>query len=454
MITAAAPSSKSISHRYLIAAALADGESELDNVLESDDTRRTRDILTAAGARFARLPRAGNAAHFKVYGMPDGPRGGTDEPVSCYAHESGTTCRLLTAVLAAGSGLFRMHGVERLHNRPIGELGSALQSLGCGIVYEEKENYPPLIIHARGLAAEGSVRIGMDESSQYFSGLLLAAPLAHSPLTFVIGGSKVVSWPYVGLTLQCLNDFGIPFTAETRSAEGAPWTEADWRSLKQIHPGLFRITVSPAAYRPGSFRVEGDWSNASYLVAAGALGREEVRVTGLNAASLQGDRALLDILTRMGACLTPQDSGVTVTPAPLHGITVDMGACPDLVPTIAAVAAFADGETSITNVAHLRIKESDRLRAPARALAAIGVRVDEHEDGITVHGLGSGSRVRIGSAVFGGCNDHRMVMSEALFSLRAEDVRPDGIRAHIDTPDAVNKSFPEFWKTWESFFED
>ena len=177
-------------------------------------------------------------------------------------------------------------------------------------------------------------------------------------------------------------------------------------------------------------------------------------MTGLNAASLQGDRALLDILTRMGACLTPQDSGVAVVPAPLHGITVDMGSCPDLVPTIAAVAAFADGDTTITNVAHLRIKESDRLRAPARALAAIGVRVDEHEDGLTVHGLGSRSRIRIGSAVFEGCNDHRMVMSEALFSLRAEDVRPDGIRARIDTPDAVSKSFPEFWKTWESFFED
>ena len=154
MITAAAPSSKSISHRYLIATALASGESELDNVLESDDTMRTREILTAAGARYSRLPKTGPSSYFRVYGMDDGPRGGVDAPVSCYAHESGTTCRLLTAVLAAGSGLFRMHGVERLHQRPIGELGTALRELGCGIVYEEKENYPPLIIQARGLASE------------------------------------------------------------------------------------------------------------------------------------------------------------------------------------------------------------------------------------------------------------------------------------------------------------
>ena len=166
--------------------------------------------------------------------MHDGPRGGVDAPVSWYAHESGTTCRLLTAVLAAGSGLFRMHGVERLHQRPIGELGTALRELGCGIVYEEKENYPPLIIQARGLASERPVTIGMDESSQYLSGLLLAAPLAHSSLTFTIGGSKVVSWPYVGLTLQCLNDFGIPFVTETRAGEGAPWTETDWHGLTQI----------------------------------------------------------------------------------------------------------------------------------------------------------------------------------------------------------------------------
>ena len=118
------------------------------------------------------------------------------------------------------------------------------------------------------------------------------------------------------------------------------------------------------------------------------------------------------------------------------------------------MAAFADGPTTITNVAHLRIKESDRLRAPARALARIGVSVDEHDDGLTIHGLGSQARIRIGDTVFEGCNDHRMVMSEALFSLRSDDVRPDGIRAHIDTPGAVNKSFPEFWHTWESFFED
>ena len=236
MITAAAPSSKSISHRYLIATALASGESELDNVLESDDTLRTREILTAAGARYSRLPKTGPSSYFRVYGMHDGPRGGVDTPVSCYAHESGTTCRLLTAVLAAGSGLFRMHGVERLHQRPIGELGTALRELGCGIVYEEKENYPPLIIQARGLASERPVTIGMDESSQYLSGLLLAAPLAHSSLTFTIGGSKVVSWPYVSLTLQCLNDFGIPFVTETRAGEGAPWTETDWHGLTQILP--------------------------------------------------------------------------------------------------------------------------------------------------------------------------------------------------------------------------
>ncbi len=420
----------------IMGAALAEGRSVVSRVLESKDLERTMAILCAAGAEIVRT----GAGEYAVCGVGGRPQGGTETAVSCDVHESGTTCRLLTGVLAAGVGAFRLHGAPRMHERPIGELTGALQGQGVSFLFEGKSGFPPFVMHTAGLSG-GELHIGMDESSQYLSGVLLAAPLAQAPLTVCISGSKVVSWPYVALTLQALEDFGVPFTVER--LEGS-WKAVGWRTLEQAEPGKVRFRMVPAAYRPGRYAVEGDWSGASYLLAAGAVGPHPVRVEGLRADSLQGDRVMLDVLRDMGARIEVEADAVTVYPSELHGVTADMSRCPDLVPTVAVLAAHASGDTRMWNAAHLRLKECDRIAVPAQELAKVGVRCDEHEDGLTVHGdpaLAS----RLGSLegiAFSAHGDHRIAMSLALLELR-------GARLALDNPACVSKSFPDFWERWE-----
>lgn len=437
MITLQAPASKSVSHRTLIAASLAHGTSLVHHALSSADLERTREILHTAGAVMEDL----GGGCWRVQGMKNGPSGGTDTPADCNVGESGTTCRLLTAVLAAGQGTFRIHGVERMHERPIGALTRALQALGAHVDFEEKEGYPPLVLATRGLAG-GDVDMSVDESSQYLSGLLLAAPFCPKPLRVSLTGCKVVSWPYVGLTLQVLEDFGISFDVEV--PEHGTWRSAAWKSVTEARPGELRITVQPGRYRSGEYHVEGDWSGASYLLAAGAVGRESVLVTGLRADSLQGDRTILDILRNMGASVEIRNDGILVSPSTLHGITVGMGACPDLVPTVAMTAAFASGPTRMENIAHLRIKECDRISACAGELSRIGVRVEEGQDYLTVYGVAPERPCIPEGTVFRTFNDHRMAMSVSLLGLaRAQ-------RVVVDDPAVVRKSFPEFWNVWSA----
>lgn len=461
-----APASKSLSHRYCIGAALAAGESRIRHALESDDLRRTRAVLSAAGAVFDPEGRSehGDAADWRVRGMADGrPRGGAPgAPLSCDVHESGTTCRLLTAVLAAGRGAFRIHGAPRMHQRPIADLTDALVRLGARVGFEGAPGCPPLLLETDGLnaaAAGDQAAMSMDKSSQYFSGLLLAAPLATTtnggPLTVSLTGGKAVSWPYVGLTLQCLQDFGVRFDVEVLG-DDEQWRVLpgdDWRRLDAAVPGRLRIAVHPGRYRPGDHTVEGDWSGASYLLGAGALGGSPIRVEGLRLDSLQGDRAMLDLLRDMGATLATEDGAVTVSPSALRGIDADMGSCPDLVPTVAVLAAAASGPTRIRNVAHLRIKESDRIDAPARELARAGVRVEPKDDGLVVHGIGpdrlaANLRALAPDVRFQAHNDHRIAMSLALLSLLPG--AGISLRERLDDPRVVVKSFPHFWSLWEA----
>lgn len=461
MLTIQAPPSKSVSHRTLMGAALASGTSHVSNVLMSKDIERTVAILASAGAR---IHPAGTDG-FTVTGMNGAPHGALpgEPPLSCDVHESGTTCRLLTAILAAGRGRFRIHGAPRMHERPIGQLVDTLRTLGVHVAYEGAAYCPPLLLDTQGWQGQTAC-IGMDESSQYLSGLLLAAPLRASaadgtPLTIAVGGDTVVSWPYVGLTLQCLEDFGLEFRVETLPQNAEPhhdaWQAADWRSLQQVLPGRVRFVVPPGRYRAGDYTIEGDWSGASYFLAAGAVGRRPVKVTGLRADSLQGDRALLQILRRMDARVHEDVHGVTVSPSALRGATLDMGHCPDLVPTVAALAAFAKGRTTISNVAHLRIKESDRIAAPAAELRKVGIVVEEHADGLTIMGAGDGNdplHARDGrgplsapeSTVFLTHGDHRMAMSMSLLGLSG----PTPHAVHVDNPQVVSKSFPNFWQMW------
>ena len=244
--------------------------------------------------------------------------------------------------------------------------------------------------------------------------MLLAAPLARAPLTVNIGGSKVVSWPYVGLTLQALENFGVPFSVERK--EGGAWSAVDWHTLEQAEPGNVRFRMVPAMYRAGRYAVEGDWSGASYLLAAGAIGPRPVRIEGLRADSLQGDRVMLDILRDMGARI---------------GIEPD------------AVTVHASGPTRLWNAAHLRIKECDRIAVPAQELSKVGVRCDEHDDGLTIHGDPAlASRLHSFDGIaFSAHGDHRIAMSLALLELR-------GGRLTLDDPSCVSKSFPNFWECW------
>lgn len=442
-ITVAAPPSKSFSHRKLIAASLAGGTSRLTHVLESDDTKRTMEILVQAGAAITREA----PGVYAVTGLGGPPQGGCETSVSCAMGESGTSCRLLTALLAAGDGTFFIHGGQRLQERPMAELLEALEILGADIQYGETPGFLPLTLNARGLSqAQGSwLPVRTDTSSQFLSGLLLAAPLTQTGLRLSLAGEKTVSWPYVGLTLQTLEDSGCPFSVtELRDGE---WVETDWRKLHSAQPGMVRFWVPPHAYRPfnaESGHVEGDWTGASYLLAAGAIGPRPVTVTDLRRDSLQGDCEILDILEAMGASVTWRGSEVTVFPGPLHGIDRDMGNCPDLVLTVAALASLATGPTTIRGVAHLRKKESDRLHAPTVEFAKVGSKVDVDGDTMIIYPPDSKPESRI---MFSAHGDHRVAMSLALLELAGTDIM-------INDPACVCKSFPTFWETWRVIHPD
>ena len=447
-VTVFAPPSKSFSHRMVMAAALASGSSVVRNALHSVDLERTAAVLGAVGARITPVDggaRENGGADLLVEGVSGCPRGGRVEPVSCDMHESGTSCRLLTAILAAGRGLFRIHGAPRLHERPMGGLIRALSPLGARFHFEGREGFLPFTLEANGLATPDKnapvVEVDASESSQYLSGLLMAAPLGTG-MTVIPGGKKVVSWPYARLTLEILDLFGIDFSVSLRNADGA-WVSADWRAgAEHVEPGSLRIEVRPGGYRAGEYEVEGDWSNASYFLAAGALGPGAVTVEGLNPLSLQGDRAIFGILERMGAHMSVKERSVTAAPPEngrLRGIDADMSQCPDLVPTVAALAATAQGPTRIRNVAHLRIKECDRLAAPARELGELGCRVSEEPDGMLIE---PPSTLRAPARTLRAYGDHRMAMSLTVLSRV-------GINARLDDPACVSKSFPGFFKEWE-----
>ena len=285
------------------------------------------------------------------------------------------------------------------------------------------------------------VEITLEESSQYLSGLLLGAPLAGHETVISVTGKKAVSWPYVALTLRIMEDFKAGFVVEIK--KNKTWQVVPWRSIKGVTPGKIRFIVKPTGYESTDYKVEGDWSNASYFLAAGAVGRRPVLLKGLAADSLQGDRAIMDILSQMGADITVTFDGILIMPSTLRGIDVDMGRCPDLVPTVAVAAAFASTPTIIRNVAHLRIKETDRLQACADEVARTGCETEIVDDSLIIRP----GRLPKGHPIsFTTYGDHRMAMSMALFELA-------GIDATFDNPACVGKSFPGFWDEWKKIVE-
>ncbi len=421
------PASKSLSHRALICAGLALGVSRVENVLDSQDLDRTRACLEALGTQF----------EVEADGLVVRGRGGIGQvnQASLDVGESGTTCRLLTAVAAAGSGVFSLAGQGRMHQRPIAPLASALHQLGCRFEWLEADGFLPCRVHSSGLKG-GQTTVALDESSQFLSGLLLASPLACDPLTIGIGGQRAVSWPYVALTLEVMRFFGQEPILEQAQGEG--WHSVPFESNPSIEPGKTRFRCHPGVYSPQRYRVEGDWSNASYFVAAGAIGPRPVRLRGLYKDSRQGDRVIVDIVKQFGAYVEWGRESLVVAPGPLQGQELDMGPCPDLVPTVAVMASLAEGPTVIKNIAHLQLKECDRLNGVANELRKAGAEVTVAADTLTIIPCPLGTKpLRLSTY-----DDHRMAMALSLFQLA-------GLHLQLDNPGCVAKSFPRFWEQWD-----
>jgi 3-phosphoshikimate 1-carboxyvinyltransferase len=400
------PGSKSITNRALVCAALADGYSKLAGALDSEDTRVMIEGLRRLGIGIE----ATDGGKTLIVEGAGGEVPALEADLFCA--NSGTTIRFLTALSTLGHGAFRLDGVERMRQRPIGDLIEALNQLGAEVHSENGNGCPPVIVHANGLSG-GTAEVRGDISSQFLSGLLMAAPAARSRVELVIDG-QLVSQPYVKMTAGVMRAFGVNVNVSDDFAR-------------------FDIRA-PQAYTTCRYVVEPDASAASYFWAAAAITGGEVTVAGLSADSLQGDVAFVNCLEQMG-CLVRRDQGsTTVVGRPLRGIDVDMNATSDTAQTLVVVALFADGPTRVRGVAHIRHKETDRIAALAAELRKLGAGVTEHEDGLTIQ------PAKLRPATIDTYNDHRMAMSFALSGLRIAGLQ-------INNPRCVEKTYP-------SFFED
>lgn len=405
------PGSKSITNRALVLAALCGGavrSCELVGTLDSEDTRVMADSLTRLGFTVdANWP----ADTIRV--QANSERIIPANRADLFVANSGTTMRFLTAMVALGNGSYRLDGVARMRERPIRDLLDALTQLGVRAESETNNGCPPVVITADGLAG-GTVRIKGDVSSQFLSGLLMAAPFCRADLVIEVDG-PLVSVPYVEMTLAMMRQFGL--RAETDAYR------------------RFRI---PGRQIGGvaSYHVEPDASAASYFFALPAIVGGSVTVTGLSKQSLQGDVAFVDLLAQMGCTVKTSSDAITVIGGELKGIDVDMNAISDTVMTLGVVACFADGPTNIRNVAHIRHKETDRVAALATELRRIGAEVLERDDGMTI------TPGPLRGATIQTYNDHRMAMALALAGLKVAGVV-------IDNPACVAKTYPRFFEDLE-----
>jgi 3-phosphoshikimate 1-carboxyvinyltransferase len=398
-----APPSKSYTHRAVIVASLATGESIIENPLLSDDIGYTIDACRALGAeielRGDSLVVKGTGGEIKV------------EKPKIFAGNSGSTIRMIAPLAALGKTKVILDGDSRLRQRPMGDLLSALQSLGIQTRSLNAKGCPPFEIQGGDFKAN-EVTLSGENSSQPVSALLMAAPGIKEGLSIKIDGG-LRSRPYIDITLDAMRAFGV---------------EAVNRNYKEF------LVEGGQVYKARRYRIEGDYSSAAYFLAAGAIGGGPVTVTNLKTDSVQGDRQLLTILAEMGGSVDYRKEAVRVQrTGALKGITIDLGDYPDLVPTLAAVAAYANGKTKITNIAHLRFKESDRINDTAAELTKMGVKTEVSGDTMVIYG-GKPRCVEIDAH-----NDHRLAMSLSVAALSADG---DCI---INGAEAVTKSYPRFF---------
>lgn len=406
-ITVRVPGSKSITQRALVAAVLGDGRSILNNPLQSQDTGVLRNALERMGAVIE-----DQGQDLSVTGRA----GRLDAPESeIFMGNNGTGIRFMVAAASLAHGATVLSGTERMGERPVQPMLDALAMWGVRAESVHGTGCPPVMVRSAGIRG-GKAVLRAGKSSQFLSAMLLVAPYAAEPAVIRLDG-PLVSRPYVDITLAVMDAFGIKVTERDHA-----------------------FHVPQGCYSARNYAVEGDASSASYFWAAAAVTGGSVMVENISENPLQGDAAFADILGGMGCRVEKGPEGVRVSgPAPgrLAGIDIDMGKWPDVVPTLAVVASFAQGATRITNVEHLRIKETDRLHAMAMELGRIGVDIREERDGLVIRGNSEFHGAEIQTY-----DDHRIAMSFAVVSLKVPGIK-------VLDPECVQKSFPAFWDVWE-----
>lgn len=414
------PGSKSISNRMLLLAALAAGETEIRDLLDSDDTRVMLAALQKVGVGVTAL---GNNA-YRVVGCA-GVFPGKDADL--FMGNAGTAIRPLTASLALSGGHYRISGVPRMHERPIGDLVDGLRQIGCDVRYTGNDGYPPLEIFPAAVKLDAPIRVRGDVSSQFLTALLMALPLTGETAVIEMT-TPLISKPYIEITLNLMARFGV--TVE----------RVDWQR--------FTIAGGQSYRSPGIVHVEGDASGASYFLAAGVIGGGPVRVEGVGRQSIQGDVRFADALETMGAQITWGDNFIEArAPATgkLKAFDLDLNHIPDAAMTLAVAALFADGPCRLRNIASWRVKETDRITAMATELRKLGATVEEGADYIAVsmsRGAPAGADSPVPTLAPGVAidtyDDHRVAMCFALVAL-------GGVPVRINDPGCVAKTFPHYF---------
>ncbi|MEA2710386.1 MAG: 3-phosphoshikimate 1-carboxyvinyltransferase [Phycisphaerales bacterium] len=408
------PGSKSLTNRALVLAALADGTCDLSNVLFADDTHVMLEGLMKLGFH---LVIDHDARTVRVSG-----RGGHIDrrEAEIFCGNSGTTIRFLTALCALGDGTFILDGIARMRQRPIGALTGMLKNLGVRVGHSpEAEGFPPIHVEAHGMPG-GHVRYGSEVSSQYLSAILMIAPYARNEVHVHLDGPQT-SWPYVAMTMQLMDTFGV--------------TPELIRDPKTAQPT--RIIVPQGKYAPTTYDIEPDASNATYFLALAALHPgAKVTIEGLGRASLQGDVGFADVLHQMGADLVFGKDFLTIKGTEtLEGIDINLADMPDTAQTLAVVALFARGETVIRGLHTLRVKETDRLLALSNELKKFGAEVEIEDDILIINPPEPGAATRAEVDTY---DDHRMAMSFALAGTKIHGVV-------IKDAQCVNKTYPQFF---------
>ncbi len=407
------PGSKSLTNRALIVAALARKSCRLTGVLDSIDTQVMVQGLKTLGWQVSCDP---ESSVLEI--APGSKENAPCDPCLLQLENSGTSIRFLTALAATLEGrTTRLEGNDRMSERPIGPLVSALADWGVTVRCESGNDCPPVTV--LGTELQGAqISVSGNVSSQYLSALLMVAPCARETVTITVEG-ELVSRPYIDMTIAVMSDFGV-------------WVD---------EPSENRFVIEPGGYSATVYEVEPDASAASYFFAAAAVTHGTVTVDGLSRYSLQGDVEFAEVLERMGCQVDWRENGITVHGGELQGIDVDMNMISDTAQTLAVVAPFAKGPTRIRNVAHMRHKETDRVAAVVTELRKLGLTVDEHPDGMTIH---PGPMIPARIATY---DDHRMAMSFAILGLQQPGIV-------IEDPQCTAKTYPRFFEDLECLCEE